>query len=96
MDAKPAYWADGRTAHPADAVAAWPEHNRARMTQPLYDQAELDAAVAAERERWLSYARHRNDGRGAMCESLKHSSYACTCGLDALRFGPNEKGNRPA
>lgn len=32
-------------------------------------------------EKVAEYAKHRNDA-GCFCESLKHSDFSCTCGLD--------------
>ena len=48
---------DGTPAHPDERVAQWPAHNRGRMQHVVYDQSALDAAVAAERERWQRIAR---------------------------------------
>lgn len=72
---------DGTPAHPAERVGQWPAHNRERMKHAVYDQAALDAAVAAERERcvpdvdelaqhirWLNGS-HKT-GAGSLAEKL--------------------------
>lgn len=46
-EVKPWGWhsGDGTPAHPAFRVEQWPKQNRSRMTEPVFDQAALDAAV---------------------------------------------------
>jgi hypothetical protein len=39
---------------------------------------------------WRKYARHYS-GPGEICESLKHSDYPCTCGLEALLAGDTQQ-----
>ena len=47
---------DGTPAHPVSRVAAWPAHNRDRMTHLLYSGEQLAAAISDERERWRTAA----------------------------------------
>lgn len=53
----PAYLGNGHQAYAASVVAAWPEHNRARFGTLLFTGAQLEAAVAAERERCAAACR---------------------------------------
>lgn len=52
-----------------------------RPDDPIGMAQEVAAYVAAL-EKVEEYAEHRNDA-GCFCESLKHSDFSCTCGLDA-------------
>ncbi len=47
-EVKPWGWhsGDGTPAHPADKVERWPDHNRKRMTEPVYGTAAMDAAIS--------------------------------------------------
>lgn len=44
----PAYLSNGHTAYPANAVAGWPEHNKAQFKILLYTGEQLEATIATE------------------------------------------------
>lgn len=56
------------------------ESHEGRYTRPLYDQAALDAAVAAERERWFEALRtmRRNYEEGSVRNALND---VCFCAV---------------
>ena len=96
---RPACWAwrddDGQT-----HLSGWNDVRPANGSVPLYDQAALDAAVAAERERCAQYC---HDQRMALRAVLTdddngtwHDGVADGWGLAAvaLRKGPNGSINR--
>ena len=73
---KPAYWmtfeSRWRMAQGGNSKGAVPVHGKRSVTAdiPLYDQATLDAAIAAERERWVSICQDH-----ASRERLPHKKY---------------------
>lgn len=72
----PAYLADGQAAYAAGIVAGWPRHNQARFRHLLFTGAQLEAAVAAERERQAKRLRDLAAGHQRAADMTDNSTVA--------------------
>lgn len=92
----PAYLGNGHQAYAAKVVAAWPAHNQARFGALLYTGEQLDAAVAAEQERYtaLLHAYHEACADAALAatrERERWKSIVMTASREAHALGRDGK-----